>query len=116
MKDQKVPLIDMLKLNAINDPYELVEVAISHKNPEVCKAAIDRLKKLDLIDERKAALICSVAKETPHESVCRHAFGFCSESKLPDEVKFRMLKGAISKIKFESIRKEMEQWLKERGH
>ncbi|MEM3555171.1 MAG: hypothetical protein QXF56_00380 [Candidatus Micrarchaeia archaeon] len=105
--------MEKLKLNLINNPEELVEIAISHKNPEVCKAAIDRIKKLDLVDERKAALICTVAKETPHESVCRHAFGFCSESKLPDEVKLRMLKGAIEKIKFDSVKKEMERWLKE---
>ena len=116
MKDPKVPIVDALKLNAINDPYELVEMAVSHKNPEVCKAAIDRLKKLDLLDERKAALICSVAKETNHESVCRHAFGFCSESKLPDEVKLHMLRGAIKGIRFESVRKEMEEWLRKRGY
>jgi len=108
-----ISFIDKLKLNAIKNPEELVEIAISHKNPEVCKAAVDRLKQLDLVDERKAALICTVAKETPHESVCRHAFSFCSESKLPDEIKLRMLEGAINKIKFESVKKEMERWLKE---
>jgi hypothetical protein len=112
MKGSKIPVLDELKLNAMKDPEELLEVAISNKNPEVCKAAIDRLIKLDIIEERKAALVCSVVERTIHEPVARHALGYCSISTLPDNVKVRMIREAIGKIKFESVKKEMEEWLR----
>jgi len=108
-----IPIIDQFKFNAIKDPEELVKIAVSHKNPDVCKAAIDKLIKMDLIEERKALLICSIAKETDKESVANHAFGYCSVSKLSDDTKARMIKKSIDKIKFESLRKEMEKWLEE---
>jgi hypothetical protein len=113
MKDPKLPIIDAVKLNAIKDPEELIEIATSHKNPEVCKAALDKLMKLNVMEERKAILICTVAKKTCHESVARHAFGYCSISTLPDAAKAHMIKKALNEIKFESIKKEMEKWLKE---
>ena len=110
------PILERLMLNAIKDPGELAEFAASHENPEVCKEALDKLMKLDLLEERKAALICSVVKKTSHEPVARHALGYCAVSTLPDEVKAFMIKKALDEIKFESVRKEMEQWLKEHGH
>ena len=109
-----VGLIDKMKLNAIKDPQELVEIAVSHNNPEVCKAAVDKLIQMDLIEDRKAILVCSVVKNTDKESVAKHAFEYCSVSKLPVDVKYHMIKTSIDKVRFESIRKQMQNWLDEK--
>ena len=110
------PILERLMLNAIKDPGELAEFAASHENPEVCKEALDKLMKMDLLEERKAALICSVVKKTSHEPVARHALGYCAVSTLPDNVKARMLRKALDEIKFESLKGEMKKWFKEHGY
>jgi len=84
---REVPLIDKLKINAMEEPEELVRLTIRTKNPEVAKMAIDKLMKLDLIDERKAVLVCSIAKDATYETVATHAFSYCSVLQLPDDVK-----------------------------
>jgi len=114
MSDPKLPLTDQMKLNAIQEPQELVEVAVSHKNPEVCKAAIDKLIKMDIIEDRKAILVCSIVKNTDKESVAKHAFEYCSVSKISVDVKYHMIKKSIDKVRFESIRKQMQNWLDEK--
>jgi nitrogen regulatory protein PII-like uncharacterized protein len=116
MKDPSVTIVDGFKLNAIKDPYELIEIATSHKNPEFCKAALDKIIKMNVMEERKAILICTVAKKTCHKSVAKHAFGYCAISTLSDDSKARMIKKALNEMKFESIKKEMERWLKEHGY
>jgi len=114
MKEKReVPLVDKFRINAMEEPEELVRLAIRTKNPEVAKMAIDKLMKLDLIDERKAVLVCSIAKDATHETVATHAFSYCSVLQLPDDVKQRMIKNSIDKIKFESVRKKMKKWLEE---
>jgi hypothetical protein len=72
--------------------------------------------KMDLLEERKAALICSVVKKTSHEPVAKHALSYCAASTLPDEVKARMLRKALDEVKFESLKEEMKKWLKEHGY
>jgi len=115
MRDQKVPVVDAFKLNAISDPYELLEIASSHENENVSKAALEKLLNLKgLIDERKMILICSIIKDTKYESVAKYALGYCSTANIPDEMKAHILKCWLSKIKFESVRKEVKNWLK--GH
>ena len=78
------------------------------------EGAIMKLK--EVIEERKMILACSIIKDTRHESVARNAFDYCTESKLPDEIKARILKGEIGKIKFKPVKKQIEKWLKEHGH
>jgi len=113
MKDPKVSIIDVFKLNAINNPYELLEVVSSHENENVSRAALEKLLNLKgLIDDRKMILICCVVKDTKYESVARHAFSYCSKAKIPNEMKARIIKCWLNKIKFESVRKEAKSWLK----
>ncbi|NYZ78594.1 hypothetical protein H0N99_00425 [Candidatus Micrarchaeota archaeon] len=113
MKDPKVPIVDALKLNAISDPYKLLEIASSHENEKVSKAALEKLLDLKgLIDDRKVILICRVVSDTKYESIAEHAFRYCSAASIPDEVKAHILKCWLSKIKFESVRKKTKDWLK----
>jgi hypothetical protein len=117
MKDPKVPIVDALKLNAISDPYELLEIASSHENENVSRAALEKLLNLKgLIDDRKVILICCVVRDTKYESVAKHAFSYCSTANIPDEVKAHILKCWLIKIKFESVRKEMKSWLEKHGY
>jgi hypothetical protein len=112
-KKCEVSLVDKLRLNAIEDPEELVKVATCHENPEVAKAAIDKLMKLDLVQERKAILACHITKAASQEAVACHAFSYCSSLELPDNTKQRMITKSIGRVKFKSLRKKMKKWLEE---
>jgi hypothetical protein len=117
MKGPKVPIVDALKLNAIKDPYELLEIASSHENEEVSRAALEKLLNLKgIMDERKIILICCVVSDTRYESVAKHAFNYCSAANIPDDVKAHILRCWLSKIRFESVKKEVKSWLRKRGY
>jgi len=117
MGKPELPILEKFRLNAISDPYELLEVASSHENEKVSKAALEKLLNLKgMMDERKIILVCCVVKDTRYESVAKYAFKYCSAAHIPDEVKAHILKCWLSKIRFESVRKKMEKWLKEHEH
>ncbi len=117
MGKPELPILEKFRLNAISDPYELLEVASSHENEKVSKAALEKLLNLKgVMDERKIILVCCVVKDTKYESVAKYAFKYCSAAHIPDEVKAHILKCWLSKIRFESVRKEMKKWLKEHGY
>lgn len=111
----EVPIIDKLRLRAVNDPDELVAVAVCHDNEEVSRSALEKLVKLKgLMEERKIILVCSIVKETKHESVAKHALEYCWGADFPDLVKVRMLKNMVGKVRFESVSRELEKFLESR--
>ena len=117
MKGQRVTIVDGFKLNAISDPYKLLEIASFHEKENVSRAALEKLLKLKgLIDDRKVLLVCCVVGDTKYESVAKHAFKYCSKANIPDEMKVHILKCWGTKIKFESVRKEIKNWLEKHGY
>ncbi len=109
----KISVVDQFKLNAISDPYELLAVASSHENEKVSKAALEKLLNMKgLIDDRKMIMVCCMIKDTNYESIAKYAFRYCSKARIPGEVKARILKCWLNRIKFESVRKEVKSWLK----
>lgn len=116
MDTPEISIFEKIMLNAIEDPDELAEFAASHEKAEVCKAALEKLMKMDLVEERKAVLVCSVVKKTSHEPVAEYALNYCLTSNLPDKIKSRIIKKTLEGIKSGSLRDEMEKWLKEHEH